>query len=158
MKQIPMTRRGAEKLQEELDYLKNIQRLKIINDIANAREHGDLKENAEYHAAREQQSFCEGRIHEIEHQLSHALVIDITRISPSNMVIFGATVHMENLDTKEQKTYRIVGHDEADIKQNLISINSPIARGLVGQEEGNIVLINTPSGKVKYKLLKVEYC
>ncbi|MGP4123569.1 MAG: transcription elongation factor GreA [Sodalis sp. (in: enterobacteria)] len=157
MNQIPMTLRGAEKLREKLKYLKSIRRPEIIRSIAEAREHGDLKENAEYHAAREQQGFCEGRIQEIEAKLSNAQVIDVTKVAPSSRVIFGATVSMENLDSEEKQKYLIVGDDEADFKQNLISINSPIARGLVGKKEGDIVVIKTPGGDVEYKILKVEY-
>ncbi|KYP97654.1 transcription elongation factor GreA [Sodalis-like endosymbiont of Proechinophthirus fluctus] len=157
MNQIPMTLRGAEKLREELEYLRSVRRHEIIRSIAEAREHGDLKENAEYHAAREQQGFCEGRIQEIEAKLSNAQVIDVTKLAPSGRVIFGATVSVENLDSEEKQTYRIVGDDEADFKKNLISINSPIARGLVGKEEGDIVVIKTPGGEVEYEILKVEY-
>ncbi|WP_395479768.1 transcription elongation factor GreA [Candidatus Curculioniphilus buchneri] len=157
MNQIPMTLRGAEKLRKELEYLKNINRPKIIQAIANAREYGDLKENAEYHAAREQQGFCEGRILEIEAKLANAHIIDIMQISPNGRVIFGATVSLQHLNNKEIKVYRIVGDDEADFKQNLIAINSPIARGLIGKEEGEIVIIQTPRGKVEYQILKVRY-
>ncbi|AIN47560.1 transcription elongation factor GreA [Candidatus Palibaumannia cicadellinicola] len=157
MNQTPMTLRGAEKLREELSYLKSVRRPEIIRDIVEAREYGDLKENSEYHAAREQQGFCEGRIQEIEAKLSNAQIIDVTKISPSSRVIFGATVSVDNLNIQEQQTYRIVGDDEADFKQNLISINSPIARGLVGKEEGDIVVIQTPGGEVKYHILKVKY-
>ncbi|CUX96120.1 Transcription elongation factor GreA [Candidatus Gullanella endobia] len=157
MNLIPMTLRGAEKLQEELEYLKNIRRPEIIRSLTEAREHGDLKENAEYHAAREQQGFCESRIQKIEAKLSNAQVIDVTKLPPSNRVIFGSMVSIENLDSKEKQTYRIVGDDEADFKQNLISINSPIARGLVSKEEGDIVVIKTPGGEVEYEILKVEY-
>ncbi|RLR17597.1 transcription elongation factor GreA, partial [Sodalis-like symbiont of Bactericera trigonica] len=121
MNQIPMTLRGAEKLREELEHLKSVRRPEIIRSIAEAREHGDLKENAEYHAAREQQGFCEGRIQEIEAKLSNAQVIDVTKLAPSGRVIFGATVSVDNLDSEEKQTYRIVGDDEADFKQNLIS-------------------------------------
>ncbi|UDG79794.1 transcription elongation factor GreA [Candidatus Steffania adelgidicola] len=157
MQQIPMTLRGAEKLREELEYLKSVRRPEIIRSIAEAREHGDLKENSEYHSAREQQGFCEGRIQEIETKLSNAQVIDVTKLTLSTRVIFGSTVSVENLDTKEKQTYRIVGDDEANFKQNLISVNSPIARGLVGKEEGNVVVINTPGGEVEYEILKVAY-
>ncbi|TCV99038.1 transcription elongation factor GreA [Biostraticola tofi] len=157
MNQIPMTLRGAEKLREELDYLKSVRRPEIITAIADAREHGDLKENAEYHAAREQQGFCEGRIQEIEAKLSNAQVIDVTKLAANGRVIFGSTVSVQNLDTEEEQTYRIVGDDEADFKQNLISINSPIARGLVGKSEGDIVVIRTPGGEVEFEILKVEY-
>lgn len=157
MQQIPMTLLGAEKLREELNYLKSVRRPQIIQAIAEARAHGDLKENAEYHAAREQQGFCEGRIQEIESKLSMAQVIDITKITNNGKVIFGTTVTVLNLDTEDEITYRIVGDDEADFKQNLISVNSPMARGLVGKEEGDIALIKTPAGDVEYEVVKVEY-
>ncbi|BBG60292.1 Transcript cleavage factor greA [Providencia rustigianii] len=157
MKQIPMTVFGANKLREELEYLKSVRRPEIIAAIADAREHGDLKENAEYHAAREQQGFCEGRIQEIESKLSHSQVIDITKMVNNGRVIFGATVTVLNLDTDEELTYRIVGDDEADIKVNLISVNSPIARGLVGKEVDDVVTIKTPGGDVEFEILKVEY-
>ncbi|VAY02189.1 Transcription elongation factor GreA [Arsenophonus endosymbiont of Aleurodicus dispersus] len=158
MKQIPMTVRGAEKLRKELEYLKNIRRPEIISAIAEAREHRDLKENAEYHAAREQQGFCEGRIQDIEIKLSHAQVIDIKKIKNEGRIIFGATVTLFNITTNDNQVYRIVGDDEADIKENLISINSPIARGLIGRTMDNVaVVIPTPSGEVEYKILKVEY-
>ena len=134
MKQIPMTVRGAEQLREELDFLKNVRRPQIIAAIAEAREHGDLKENAEYHAAREQQGFCEGRIQEIEGKLGSAQIIDVTKMQNNGKVIFGATVTLTNVETDEEVTYRIVGDDEANIKEGLISVNSPIARGLVGKE------------------------
>lgn len=158
MKQIPMTLSGSVKLRKELDYLKNIRRPEIIENIVEARKHGDLKENAEYHAAREQQGFCEGRIQEIEFKLSNSYVIDITMIIPSNRVVFGVTVDIENLNTKNKKTYRIVGDDEADLKENMISINSPIARGLIGNKKGDVVIINTPQGQIKYKIIQVRYC
>ncbi|MBU9856326.1 transcription elongation factor GreA [Rahnella bonaserana] len=157
MKPIPMTLRGAERLREELDHLKSVRRPKIISDIATAREHGDLKENAEYHAAREQQGFCEGRIQEIEAKLSNAQVIDVTKMPATGRVIFGATVTVLNLDTEEEQKYRIVGDDEADFKQNLISVNSPIARGLIGKEQDDVVVIKTPGGDVEFEVLKVEY-
>ena len=147
MQAIPMTLRGAEKLREELDYLKSVRRPEIIAAIAEAREHGDLKENAEYHAAREQQGFCEGRIQ----------VIDITKMPNNGRGIFGSTVSVLNLDTDEEQTYRIVGDDEADFKQNLISVNSPIARGLIGKEQDDVVTIRTPGGEVEYEITKVEY-
>lgn len=157
MKQFPMTLRGAEKLREELEFLKGVRRPEIIAAIAEAREHGDLKENAEYHAAREQQGFCEGRIQEIEAKLSNAQVIDVTKMPANGRVIFGATVSVMNLDTEEEQTYRIVGDDEADFKQNLISVNSPIARGLIGKEEDDVVAITTPGGMVEFEILKVDY-
>lgn len=157
MQPIPMTLRGAENLRQELDHLKSVRRPEIIAAIADAREHGDLKENAEYHAAREQQGFCEGRIQDIEAKLSNAQIIDITKMPQTGRVIFGSTVTVLNLDSEEQQTYRIVGDDEADFKQNLISVNSPIARGLVGKEQDDVVVIRTPGGDVEFEILKVEY-
>lgn len=157
MKQIPMTVRGAELLREELEFLKNVRRPQIIDAIAEAREHGDLKENAEYHAAREQQGFCEGRIQEIEGKLGNAQIIDVTKITNNGKVIFGATVSLVNTDTEEEVTYRIVGDDEANIKDGLISVNSPIARGLVGKEVDDSVSIATPGGKVEFDIISVEY-
>jgi len=157
MNQIPMTLRGAERLREELHELKTVKRPRIIASIAEARGHGDLKENAEYHAAREEQGFCEGRIQEIEAKLSNAQVIDVTQMPKTGRVIFGATVTVLNVDTDEEFTYRIVGDDEADFKQNLISVNSPMARGLVGKEADDVAIIKTPGGDVEYEILKVEY-
>ncbi|WP_150539492.1 transcription elongation factor GreA [Actinobacillus vicugnae] len=157
MKQIPMTMRGAEMLREELEFLKNVRRPQIIDAIAEAREHGDLKENAEYHAAREQQGFCEGRIQEIEGKLGNAQIIDVTKMANNGKVIFGATVSLVNADTDEEVTYRIVGDDEANIKEGLISVNSPIARGLVGKEVDDSVSIVTPGGKVEFDIINVEY-
>lgn len=157
MKQIPMTVRGAELLREELDFLKNVRRPQIIDAIAEAREHGDLKENAEYHAAREQQGFCEGRIQEIEGKLGNAQIIDVTKMTNNGKVIFGATVELVNADTDEEVTYRIVGDDEANIKEGLISVNSPIARGLIGKEVDDSVSITTPGGQVEFDIISVEY-
>lgn len=157
MKQIPMTVRGAELLREELDFLKNVRRPQIIDAIAEAREHGDLKENAEYHAAREQQGFCEGRIQEIEGKLANCQVIDVSKMPNNGKVIFGATVVLANVDTEEEVTYKIVGDDEADIKAGLISVNSPIARGLIGKEVDDSVSIVTPGGKVEFDILEVNY-
>ncbi|HCM62919.1 MAG: transcription elongation factor GreA [Morganella sp. (in: enterobacteria)] len=157
MKQVPMTVRGADQLREELEFLKNERRPKIIADIAEARAHGDLKENAEYHAAREQQGFCEGRIQEIEGKLSNVQVIDVTKITNNGRIIFGATVTVLNVTTDEELTYRIVGDDEADIKSNLLSVNSPIARGLIGKEVDDAVVIQTPGGEVEFEVLNVEY-
>ncbi|WP_340616175.1 transcription elongation factor GreA [Xenorhabdus entomophaga] len=157
MKQIPMTVRGADKLREELEHLKTVRRPQIITAIADAREHGDLKENAEYHAAREQQGFCEGRIQEIEAKLSNAQVIDVTKMTNNGRVIFGATVKVLNVDSDEEQTYRIVGDDEANIKENLLSVNSPIARGLIGKEVDDAVVITTPGGQVEYEVLNVDY-
>ncbi|MCW6032966.1 transcription elongation factor GreA [Pantoea sp. JK] len=157
MNQIPMTLKGAEKLREELNELKSVKRPRIIASIATAREHGDLKENAEYHAAREEQGFCEGRIQEIEAKLSNAQVIDVTAMPKTGRVIFGATVTILNVDTDEEFTYRIVGDDEADFKLNLISVNSPMARGLVGKSADDVAIVKTPGGDVEYEVLKVEY-
>ena len=157
MNQTPMTVRGAEKLREELEYLKSDLRPKIIEAIAEARAHGDLKENAEYHAAREQQGFCEGRIQDIEGKLSKAQVIDVTKLAYTGRVVFGATVTVLKSDTEEEITYRIVGDDEADIKVGLISINSPIARGLIGKEVDDVAIIKTPAGDVEYEILEVKY-
>ncbi len=157
MNQIPMTLRGAEKLRAELEELKSVKRPRIIAAIAEAREHGDLKENAEYHAAREEQGFCEGRIQEIEAKLSNAHVIDISKMNADGRVIFGCTVTVHNLTNDEEFIYRIVGDDEADFKQNLISINSPMARGLVGKEQGDVATIKTPGGDVEYEIVTVRY-
>ncbi|OOF38566.1 transcription elongation factor GreA [Rodentibacter mrazii] len=157
MKQIPMTMRGAELLREELDFLKNVRRPEIIKAIAEAREHGDLKENAEYHAAREQQGFCEGRIQEIEGKLANSQVIDVTKLPNNGKVIFGATVVLVNTDTEEEISYKIVGDDEADIKSGLISVNSPIARGLIGKELDDTVSIVTPGGAVEFEIIEVDY-
>ena len=153
----PMTKQGAEALEVELKHLKTELRPQITQAIAEARELGDLKENAEYHAAREQQGFCEGRIKDIEAKLSNAQVIDVTKMPNNGRVIFGATVTVLNLDSDEEQTYRIVGDDEADFKQNLISVNSPIARGLIGKEEDDVVVIKTPGGEVEFEVIKVEY-
>jgi transcription elongation factor GreA len=153
----PMTVEGAEKLRLELDDLKKVQRPRIVQAIADAREHGDLKENAEYHAAREQQSFCEGRIQEIEGKLGNAQIIDVKSIPHSGKVIFGTTVSIVNLDTEQKVTYQIVGDDEADVKANKISVNSPIARALIGKEEGDIVVVKAPSGEVEYEIETVKH-
>lgn len=157
MSQIPMTVEGAQRLRDELQELKTVKRPAIVLAIAEARAHGDLKENAEYHAAREQQGFCEGRIQDIEAKLSNAQIIDITKLPNNGKVIFGATVTILNLDTEEEVTYRIVGDDEADIKNFRISVNSPIARGLIGKEEEDVVTINTPSGMVEFEITQVQY-
>ena len=159
MNQVPMTLKGADKLREELEELKTVRRPRIIAAIAEAREHGDLKENAEYHAAREEQGFCEGRIQEIEAKLSNAQIIDVTKMAnnANGRVIFGATVTVLNVDTDEESTYRIVGDDEADFKQNLISVNSPMARGLIGKSVDDSAIIKTPGGDVEYEVLEVQY-
>ena len=157
MTKYPMTVEGAAALQTELDQLKKVERPRIVQAIAEAREHGDLKENAEYHAAREQQGFCEGRIQDIEGKLSHAQIIDISTLPVSDKVIFGTTVEIVNVETDETVTYKIVGDDEADVKVNKISINSPIARGLIGKEVGDSVEIRTPGGVVEYEIEEVQY-
>lgn len=157
MNKIPMTSEGAEKLARELENLKKVERPRVVQAIAEAREHGDLKENAEYHAAREQQGFIEGRIQEIEGKLSHAQVIDITKIPEGDRVIFGSTVTIINLDTEEQVSYKIVGDDEADIKEKKISYQSPIARALIGKEIGEVVRAVTPGGEVEYEIDHVQH-
>ncbi len=157
MNKVPMTVVGAEQLREELDFLKFDKRPKIAEAIGTARELGDLKENAEYHAAREEQGLCEARIRDIEGKLSNAQIIDVTKMDNSGKVIFGTTVTIINLDTDEESTYRIVGEDEADIKANLISVTSPIARGLIGKMEGDEVSISTPGGTTDFEISAVEY-
>jgi len=153
----PMTQQGAERLAAELEDLKKVQRPRIVQAIAEARAHGDLKENAEYSAAREQQSFCEGRIQEIEGKISNAQIIDVTKIPHTGKVLFGTTVTMINLDNDQHSTYQIVGDDEADVKANKISVNSPIARALVGKEVGDVVVVKAPGGDVEYEIEKVEH-
>lgn len=157
MNKVPLTIAGAEKLRAELNELKSVVRPKIIAAIAEAREHGDLKENAEYHAAREQQSFTEGRIADIEAKLSNAQIIDVSTVDAGGKVVFGATVVLENLDTEEKFTYQIVGDDEADIKEKRISIGSPIARALIGKEAEDVVTVNAPGGEVDYEILEIRY-
>lgn len=152
-----MTVQGAERLRAELRDLKTVQRPRIVQAIAEAREHGDLKENAEYHAAREQQSFCEGRIQEIEGKLADSEIIDITSIPPTGKVIFGTTVTLYNLNTDESVTYQVVGEDEADVKQHKISVASPIARAMMGKEEGDEIVVRTPQGEVPYEIEQVEH-
>ena len=157
MNRVPMTVRGEQVLREELEKLKKVERPRITQAIAEAREHGDLKENAEYHAAREQQSFVEGRIKELEHKLSHAQIIDVTTIPVTGKVVFGATVTLIDVEDDRTVGYRIVGEDEADAKANLISVNSPIARALVGKAEGDEVTVNAPGGDVIYEIEAVEH-
>ena len=157
MTQYPMTAKGANILRAELEELKTVKRPEIVHAIAEAREHGDLKENAEYHAAREQQGFCEGRIQDIEAKLSNAQIIDVSKIANNGKVIFGSTVRIVNVETDEEVSYQIVGDDESDIKKNLISINSPIARGLIGKSLDDEISITTPGGVVDYEIIKVEY-
>lgn len=157
MTKSPMTTRGAQKLREELHNLKTEARPKVIQAIAEARELGDLKENAEYHAAREQQSFIEGRIAELEGKLANAQIIDVTKVNARGKVVFGAMVDLMNVGTEEVVSYQIVGDDEADIKANLISISSPVARALIGKEEGDIAVVQAPGGRKEYEVLEVKY-
>ena len=157
MNKVPMTVRGAELLREELKNLKSVERPRIIQAIAEARAHGDLKENAEYHAAKEQQGFAEGRIKEIESKLSNTQIIDVTAIDAKGKVVFGATVALLDLQTQSETTYRIVGEDEADIKFGLISYTSPIARALIGKSEGDEVLFSAPGGEKQYEVIEVRY-
>jgi transcription elongation factor GreA len=153
----PMTVRGHELLQEELKRLKGNDRPAVIRAIAEAREHGDLKENAEYHAAKEQQGFIEGRIKELEGKLSHVQVIDVTEIDGGGRIIFGSTIKLLDDDTEKEITYRIVGQDEADIKTGLISYTSPIARALIGKSEGDAVEFKAPGGEKSYEVITVSY-
>lgn len=157
MRKVPMTIGGAERLRAELNELKTVKRPAIIQAIADAREHGDLRENAEYHAAREQQSFCEGRIKEIEGKLADSEIIDILKIPASGKVIFGATVTMLNLDTDKTVRYQIVGEDEADVKAGKISVGSPIARAVMGKEVGDEVVVKAPSGDIEYEIDEVAH-
>ncbi|MDQ3959131.1 MAG: transcription elongation factor GreA [Pseudomonadota bacterium] len=157
MSRSPMTTLGAQRLREELQRLKTHDRPRIIQAIAEARSHGDLSENAEYHAAREQQGFIEGRIAEIEGKLSNAQIIDVSIINANGKIVFGATVELLNMKTEQLVCYQIVGEDEADIKLNLISIRSPIARALIGKEAGDVAAVDAPGGKVEYEILGVRY-
>jgi transcription elongation factor GreA len=157
MNRVPMTQSGAKALQEELNQLKNEKRPQIITAISEARAHGDLKENAEYHAAKEMQSFIEGRIKEIENKISNAQIIDVTAMPNNGKVIFGATVHLLNLQSDEKIIYQIVGDDEADVKASKVSVSSPIARALIGKQAGDEVNVQTPAGLVEYEVVKVEY-
>lgn len=152
-----MTAAGAEKLRAELQHLKTVERPRIITAISEARAHGDLKENAEYHAAKEQQSFIEGRIADLEAKISQAHIIDITKINNEGKVIFGATVTLANVETDEEVTYQIVGDDEADIKAKKISVSSPIARALIGKSEADTIGVQAPAGLIEYEIVKVEY-
>lgn len=156
-KKVPLTAKGAEMLREELKRLKSVDRPRVIQAIAEAREHGDLKENAEYHAAREQQSFIEGRINEIESKLSMADIIDVTRMANNGRVVFGATVELYDPDQDERRVYRIVGEDEADVKGGLISVTSPIARALIGKNEGEEVQVQAPGGTRLFEIEQVRY-
>ena len=153
----PITLQGSQRLRAELDELKSVKRPAVINAIAEARAHGDLKENAEYHAAREQQGFIEGRIKQLEAELSHAQVIDVSSLNAGSRVVFGATVELADVDTDEQKRYQIVGDLEADIKMGLIAISSPVARALIGKNEGDSVTIEAPGGTREYEIVAVSY-
>ncbi|SIS06028.1 transcription elongation factor GreA [Aquipseudomonas alcaligenes] len=157
MNKYPMTVQGARALEEELAHLTKVRRPALSQAIAEARELGDLKENAEYHAAREEQGMVEARIRDIEGRLQHAVVIDVTTIPHSGKVIFGTTVDIANCETDETVTYQIVGEDEADIKIGKLSVSSPIARALVGKEEGDVVAVQTPSGLVEYEIVEVRH-
>ena len=157
MSKVPLTVKGAEKLRLELDELKSVVRPRIIESIATARAHGDLKENAEYHAAKEQQSFAEGRIAEIEGKLANAQIIDITKVDANGRVVFGATVEIEDVESEKKVTYQIVGEDEASIKEGRISIGSPIARALIGKEAEDVVTVKTPGGNVDYEIISINY-
>ncbi len=157
MDKIPLTVNGANKLQAELDELKNVTRPRIITAISEARAHGDLKENAEYHAAKEQQSFSEGRISDIEGKLSNAQIIDVTTVDARGRVVFGATVEIEDIVTDKVVTYQIVGVDEADIKEGRISVSSPIARALIGKEVEDVVMVKAPVGDIEYEILSIKY-
>ena len=157
MEKHPMTLHGAEKLRAELTELKTVKRPAVVAAIAEAREHGDLKENAEYHAAREQQGFIEGRIKDIEAKLSHAQIIDVAALNAAGKVVFGATVVLLDLNTDQEKTYQIVGIDEADLKHNKISVTSPVARSLIGKEEGDEVALEAPGGTHEFEILEVRY-
>ena len=157
MASTPMTAQGAQRLREELQRRKSEDRPRITTAIAEARAHGDLKENAEYHAAREQQSFNEGRIADIEGKLSNAEIIDVTKLNAQGRVVFGATVELCNVETDEKVTWKIVGEDEADVRARMISVNSPIARALIGKIEGDAVVVKAPSGEIEYEILGVRY-
>ncbi|KRA20830.1 MULTISPECIES: transcription elongation factor GreA [unclassified Lysobacter] len=153
----PITVKGAQRLRAELEELKSVKRPAVINAIAEARAHGDLKENAEYHAAREQQSFIEGRIKQLESELSHAQLIDVSTLNAGSKIVFGATVELADVETDEERTYQIVGDLEADIKQGLIAISSPVARALIGKHEGDSVVIEAPGGTHEYEIVGVSY-
>jgi transcription elongation factor GreA len=156
-KKVPMTAAGAERLRQDLHHLKSVVRPKIIQDIATARAHGDLKENAEYHAAREQQSFIEGKIHTLESKMAHAQIIDIKDLENTGKVIFASTVKLVRVENNVEVTYQIVGDEEADIKVGKISVNSPIARALIGKFEGDVVDVQAPGGVISYEITIVEY-
>ena len=153
----PLTTKGAQRLREELENLKSVKRPAVINAIAEARAHGDLKENAEYHAAREQQGFIEGRIQQLEYTLSHSQQIDVAALNAGTRVVFGATIELAEAATDEEVTYQIVGDLEADIKLGMIAISSPIARALIGKHEGDTITIDAPAGQREYDIISVRY-
>ncbi len=153
----PMTLKGSQRLREELEHLKSVKRPEVIQSIAEARAHGDLKENAEYHAAREQQGFIEGRIKELESSLSHAQLIDVSKLNAGSRIVFGAVVELAEVESGDEVTYQIVGDLEADIKKGLISVSAPIARALIGKHEGDTVTIAAPSGQRSYEIVGVRY-
>lgn len=157
MKKVPLTVRGAQRLREELRHLKSVKRPEVIRAISEARAHGDLKENAEYHAAREQQSFIEGRIADLETKLAYAHIIDLSTINANGKVVFGATVSLLESANESKVTYQIVGEDEADIQVGMISVTSPVARALIGHEEGEVVTVHAPSGIREFEILEVRY-
>ncbi len=157
MNKVPMTVRGAELLRSELEHLKNVERPQVVQDIAEAREHGDLKENSEYHAAREHQGIIEARIRDIEGKLSNAQIIDITKIKNDGKIVFGSTVTVYRPDMDKEIVYKIVGEDEADLKNNLISVYTPIAKGLIGKEVDDEVSIKVPAGVIKMEIVDVQY-
>jgi transcription elongation factor GreA len=157
MEKEPITINGLQNLKSELENLKNVQRPKVVEAIAEARSHGDLKENAEYHAAKEQQALIESRVIAINDLIARANVIDVTKIENNGKVIFGATVKLKDLETEKKITYKLVGQDEADIKKNLIFFKSPIGKALVGKDKGEMVIVNTPSGEKNFEILDVEY-
>ena len=157
MNRMPMTAEGAERLRRQLDELKSVERPAVIQALAEARAHGDLSENAEYHAARERQGFIEGRIATIEEALAVAEIIDVTKIDADGKIVFGATIELFNLDTEQEVRYQIVGEMEADIDQGLLSVTAPIARAMIGKEEGDVIQVNAPAGIVEYEVLSVAY-
>ena len=157
MSKVPLTAQGAEQLREELKRLKNQDRPRIVEAIASARAHGDLKENAEYHAAKDQQGLIEARIRDLEAKLANAQIIDVTQLNPDGRVVFGATVRVAEESGDEETVYRIVGEDEADVKSNLVSIGSPIARALIGKEEGDVVVVKAPGGDIEYEIAQVRH-
>jgi len=158
MNRTPLTLKGAERLREELARLKKIDRPQVIKAIAEARAHGDLRENAEYHAAREQQGFIEGRVQSLEAGLSTAQIIDVSKLNVEKKIVFGATVTLADEETGDEITYQIVGDLEADIKHNRIAVSSPIARALIGRSEGDVTVVRAPGGEREYEILKVRYC